>query len=60
MYPPPPPARPPPAARRRAPAARRRALAVLLEIDEIYLHRPQSLRRSGVRDPTTRHVPAAG
>ncbi|MFI8306069.1 MSMEG_1061 family FMN-dependent PPOX-type flavoprotein [Streptomyces sp. NPDC085927] len=39
---------------------RRPALAVLLEIDEIYLHCPQSLRRSGVWDPTTWHVPAAG
>lgn len=44
---------------------RRPAFAVLLEIDEIYLHCihlhcPQSLRRSCVRDPTTWHVPAAG
>lgn len=39
---------------------RRPAFAVLLEIDEIYLPCPQSLRRSGVRDPTTRYVPAAG
>ena len=30
---------------------RRPALALVLEIDEIYLHCPQSLRRSGVWDP---------
>ncbi|OPF76015.1 hypothetical protein VT50_0224330 [Streptomyces antioxidans] len=31
----------------------RPALALLLEIDEIYLHCPQSLRRSGLWDPQT-------
>ncbi|MFJ5261513.1 MSMEG_1061 family FMN-dependent PPOX-type flavoprotein [Streptomyces sp. NPDC088387] len=31
----------------------RPSLALLLEIDEIFLHCPQSLRRSGVWDPTT-------
>ncbi len=30
---------------------RRPALALVLEIDEIHLHCPQSLRRSGVWDP---------
>ncbi|WP_331462034.1 pyridoxamine 5'-phosphate oxidase family protein [Streptomyces sp. KMM 9044] len=39
---------------------RRPALAVLLEADEVCLHCPQSLRRSGVRDPTTWHALAAG
>ncbi|MGV9560575.1 MSMEG_1061 family FMN-dependent PPOX-type flavoprotein [Streptomyces sp. NPDC003522] len=32
---------------------RRPALALVLEIDEIYLHCPQSLRRSGLWDPTS-------
>ncbi|MYU15156.1 pyridoxamine 5'-phosphate oxidase family protein [Streptomyces sp. SID8361] len=32
---------------------RRPALALVLEIDEIYLHCPQALRRSGVWDPTS-------
>ncbi|MEU3850073.1 MSMEG_1061 family FMN-dependent PPOX-type flavoprotein [Streptomyces sp. NPDC029554] len=36
----------------------RPALALLLEIDEIYLHCPASLRRSGVWDPAS--WPAAG
>ncbi|WP_189216379.1 MULTISPECIES: MSMEG_1061 family FMN-dependent PPOX-type flavoprotein [Streptomyces] len=34
-------------------AGRRPLLALLLEIDEIYLHCPQSLRRSGVWNPET-------
>ncbi|MFF3486538.1 MSMEG_1061 family FMN-dependent PPOX-type flavoprotein [Streptomyces sp. NPDC002701] len=33
----------------------RPTLALLLEIDEIYLHCPQSLRRSGVWDPASWH-----
>ncbi|MFE6194517.1 MSMEG_1061 family FMN-dependent PPOX-type flavoprotein [Streptomyces sp. NPDC057838] len=37
---------------------RRPALALLLEIDEIYLHCPASLRRSGLWDPAS--WPAAG
>ncbi|MCS0600829.1 pyridoxamine 5'-phosphate oxidase family protein [Streptomyces sp. LP11] len=32
---------------------RRPALALVLEIDEVYLHCPQSLRRSGVWDPAS-------
>lgn len=32
---------------------RRPALALVLEIDEIYLHCPQSLRRSGLWDPAS-------
>ncbi|MFI1439651.1 MSMEG_1061 family FMN-dependent PPOX-type flavoprotein [Streptomyces fructofermentans] len=34
-------------------AGRRPSLALLMEIDEIFLHCPQSLRRSGVWDPET-------
>ncbi|MFM9590380.1 MSMEG_1061 family FMN-dependent PPOX-type flavoprotein [Streptomyces scabiei] len=36
-----------------APEGRRPTLALVLEIDEIYLHCPQSLRRSGLWDPAS-------
>lgn len=39
---------------------RRPVLAVLLEIDEIYLHCPQSLHHSGIWDPTAWHARATG